>query len=217
MFRKWREQLPATIEVAPVELPGHGASVSTIPFKTLPLLIDALCCAIEPHLNKPFALFGHSMGAIIGFELARMLRRKRRATPLHLFASGCGAPQIPRSSRNLHSLPDAAFLDELRRLNGTSPDVLTSAELVQLLLPTLRADFAICETYAYSAEPPLNCGITVFGGADDKEISYDRLCSWKQQTTSEFTVSILPGDHFFLHSAERYLLDQISQRLNSRV
>lgn len=146
-----------------------------------------------------------------------MLRRKRRATPLHLFASGCGAPQIPRSSRNLHSLPDAAFLDELRRLNGTSPDVLASAELVQLLLPTLRADFAICETYAYSAEPPLNCGITVFGGADDKEISHDRLCSWKQQTTSEFTVSILPGDHFFLHSAERYLLDQISQRLNSIV
>jgi medium-chain acyl-[acyl-carrier-protein] hydrolase len=114
----------------------------------------------------------------------------------------------------MHLLPEAEFMNELRRLNGTPKEVLEHEELMQLMLPILRADFTICETYDYGPEPPLDCPITAFGGFRDESVTPDRVEAWREQTRATFLVHMLSGDHFFLHSAQAILLQILSQELN---
>lgn len=154
--------------------------------------------SIIPYLDKPFAFFGHSMGAMISFELARQLRREHRPLPLHLFISGQRAPHIPRTDPPRYNLPEPEFIRELKRLKGTPDEILEHAELMQLLIPMLRSDFQICHTYEYSPEAPLECSITALGGFDDEEVKYGRLEGWEEQTTSSFSLRVMPGDHFYL-------------------
>jgi medium-chain acyl-[acyl-carrier-protein] hydrolase len=165
-------------------------------------------------LDVPFALFGHSLGALVSFELARQLRKLGLPDLVHLFVSGHRAPQIPRPGPLTHQWPDAEFVAELRRLNGTPEEVLQHAELMALLLPVLRADFAIIETYSGSDEEALDCPISAFGGLQDSEASYDEVAAWREQTRGLFKVRMLPGDHFFLHSARAQILRAISQDLS---
>lgn len=186
------------------------------PFTKLLPLVRAIAQALLPHLDKPFALFGHSMGGLISFELVRLLRREYGLSPVHLFVAGHRAPQVPDLDLPVHNLPESAFLDELRHLNGTPEAVLENAELMQLLLPTLRADFAVLETYVYAPGLPLDCPLTVFGGLQDGEVSCDRLEAWREQTTASFSLSMLPGDHFFLHTAQPLLLQFLAQELHRK-
>jgi medium-chain acyl-[acyl-carrier-protein] hydrolase len=172
-------------------------------------LVQAIATALLPHLDKPFALFGHSMGAIVSFELARLLRQNYGISPVYLFVSGRRAPQIPHPKPPTYNLPEPAFLAELRRLNGTPKAVLENAELLQLLLPIVRADFEALETYFYQAQPPLECPIAAFGGLSDTETNIDNLEAWANQTTAAFSLQMLPGDHFFLHSAQSQLLQYL--------
>ena len=175
-FRAWSSGLPTTVEVCPVELPGRGSRLMEVPFTQFEPLISALAQALLPYLDKPFAFFGHSMGALVSFELARLLRQKYGLSPVHLFVSGRGAPQVvPVPDPPIHALPEPAFLEKLRGLNGTPEAVLENAKLMQLLLPMLRADFAVIETYVYVPEPPLNCPITAFSGWQDRKVSFDLI------------------------------------------
>jgi medium-chain acyl-[acyl-carrier-protein] hydrolase len=151
------------------------------------------------------------MGALLSFELVRQLRRAYNLFPVCLFVSGRGAPQLPEPDRPIHALPDAGFVKEIRRLNGTREKVLAHAELMQLLLPVLRADFALCETYTYSPEAPLDCPISAFGGLADPRVNRERLQAWCDQTRAAFSLSMLPGDHFFLHTASSLLLQTLSR------
>jgi medium-chain acyl-[acyl-carrier-protein] hydrolase len=153
------------------------------------------------------------MGGLVSFELARLLRKKYNKSPVHLFVSGYRAPQVPAQNPPIHDLPEPEFLEELRRLNGTPEAVLENTELMQLLLPAIRADFAVIETYAYTPESPLDCPITAFGGLQDREVRYDDLKAWQEQTNAAFSLHMLPGDHFFLQSAQPLLLQLLSQEL----
>jgi surfactin synthase thioesterase subunit len=132
-------------------LPGRKDRLHEAPFTRLPPLVQALSGAIFPYLDKPFAFFGHSMGALIAFELVRHLRRQQRPTPVHLFVSGHGAPELDTPRSPIHQLPHHAFIEELCRLNGTPDEVFKNEELLELLLPALRADFAVCEEYVYTS------------------------------------------------------------------
>jgi medium-chain acyl-[acyl-carrier-protein] hydrolase len=154
------------------------------------------------------------MGALISFELARLLRKEHNIIPAHLFVSGRHAPQVPDPKPPIHALSEPEFKEELRRFNGTPEAVLQNAELMQLLVPILRADFAVVETYVYKTEPPLNCPITAFGGTEDEEVSYDELQAWQEQTNTEFSLHMFTGDHFFLHSAQTLLLQLLSKELH---
>lgn len=212
-FRTWSNNLPLTVEVCAIELPGRGTQIRSVPFSQLEPLVQAIAQVLLPYLDKPFAFFGHSMGAIVSFELARVLRRQYEREPLHLFVSGRRAPQIPSSEPNIHTLSEPAFLDKLRRLNGTPQAVLENAELMQLLLPTLRADFAVIETYVYAEQLPLSCPITVFGGLQDDEVGLDDLQAWRQHTNANFALQLFPGDHFFLHSAPDLLLQCLARTI----
>jgi medium-chain acyl-[acyl-carrier-protein] hydrolase len=184
------------------------------PFTQLEPLVQHLANAILPYLDKPFAFFGHSMGGLVSFELTRLLRTEYGVSPVHLFVSSHRAPQVPDPDPPIHALPESEFLEELRRFNGTPEAVLKNAELMQLILPSLRADFAVVETYAYTPEPPLDCLITAFGGLQDREVSCDELKSWREQTNASFVLEMFPGAHFFLHSAEPLLLQSLSQKLH---
>jgi len=213
IFRAWSDGLPADVEVCPVQLPGRGTRLMEPPFTRLSPLVQALAEALFPLLDKPFAFFGHSLGALVSFELARQLRRQYAVQPVRLFISADRAPQISYRDPPIHSLPEGEFLVELRRLNGTPREVLEDEELRQIMLPLLRADFAVYETYGYRTEPPLNCPISAFGGLQDHRVSRGDLEAWREQTSVSFSLRMFPGDHFFLNTTQPPLLGALSQDL----
>ncbi|MCC5647837.1 putative thioesterase [Nostoc sp. CHAB 5824] len=213
IFRMWPSDLPTTIEVCSLQFPGRENRIRESPITQLLPLVEEIGSVLFPLLDKPFALFGHSMGGLVGFELVRWLRRQKDLTPLHLFVSGAGSPHIPDPAPPIHNLPEPKFIEELRNLNGTLEEVLKEAELMRMILPTLRSDFAVYETYTYMDEPPLDCPISVFGGLKDYQVSREHLEAWRDQTSASFSLYMLPGDHFFLHTARLLLLSKICDEL----
>lgn len=206
IYRGWAERLPKEVEVCPVQLPGRDRRIHEPAFMEASALAAACIEALQPYFDKPFALFGHSMGALLSFEIARQLRRLGMAAPSHLFVAGRAAPHLPDLQPPKHGLPDAELIEELRRLNGTPPDILENEELMRLMLPLLRADFAVCETASYAPEPPFEFPITAMGGIHDPDVSCERLEAWREQTNGQFMRRLFPGDHFFLHTAHLHLL-----------
>ncbi|HEY6333215.1 MAG TPA: alpha/beta fold hydrolase [Blastocatellia bacterium] len=213
IYRPWATLLPPEIQLIPVELPGRGARMKERAFRNLHLLVQALVEAFAPLIEEDFVLFGHSMGALIAFELARELRRRGKAQPRRLLVSGRRAPQLSETGKQLYDLPEPEFIEELHNLNGTPREVLEHEELMALMIPMLRADFELIETYEYHREPPLECPITVYGGIEDTEVPRTCLSSWKEHTSAAFAIHMLAGDHFFLRSARSELLTMISAEL----
>lgn len=212
-YLKWQESLPPDIEVCPVQLAGRGSRLRETPFHDYAALIPALVQGLTPYFDKPCAFFGHSMGAIISFELARYLQKVNGFEVTHLFVSGRRAPQLPNIDPYTFNLPEAQFVEELRRLNGTPKAVLGHSELMRVMLPVLRADFELIETYSYVPGSPLTCPITVFGGVDD-EIAVDALEPWCEQTAGPFALHMLPGDHFFVNTARLQITEAVAQKLS---
>src|SRR6185437_8848497 len=155
IYRLWPQNLPTDVEICVAQLPGRGTRMREQPFTNLDALVQAATEAIKPLLDKPFALFGHSMGAMISFELARRLREQGQPQPSYLFISGRRAPQLPNDDPLSYNLPDTELRQELLRLNGTPKEVLEHPELMELMLPLLRADFSVVETYEYRPGVPL--------------------------------------------------------------
>ena len=217
VFRGWSEALPRAVTVIPIALPGREHRFTEPTYSELPLLIRDLAPAIPPLLDLPFALFGHSMGAFVAFELARELRRTCGKRPAHLFVSGARAPHLPDREPPMRHLPDAEFAARLRRLNGTPAEVLDTPELLQVVLPTLRSDITLCETYVYRDEEPLDCPITAYGGEGDEKVPVEDLAAWRAHTAGQFRYMVLPGDHFFLLGARAELLRSLSDELSSLV
>lgn len=213
IFRAWSDTLPADVEVCPLQFPGRGTRLMEPPFTQLSPLVQALAEALFPLLDKPFAFFGHSLGALVSFELARRLRRRYAVQPVRLFISADRAPQIPNRDPAIHSLPEGEFLTELRRLKGTPTELLEDEEVMQIMLPVLRADFAVYETYRYSTEPPLNCPISAFGGLQDHRVNRGDLEAWRDHTGVSFSLTMFPGDHFYLNTTQPALLQALSQEL----
>ncbi|MEW5989007.1 MAG: alpha/beta fold hydrolase [Chloroflexota bacterium] len=212
-YRAWPEELPAAIEVCAVQLPGRESRLREAPATSLPNLIPTLTDALSPYFTLPFAFFGHSMGALIGFELARYLRKMKRPGPVHLFYSGHRAPQLPDPDPPLHVLPEPQFVTAIRNFNGTPEAVLQHPELMQLVLPILRADFTLVETYTYQPDEPLNCPISALGGVQDKDATREELDALRQQTRRAFSLRMFAGDHFYLNDQRTALLKAVAQDL----
>ncbi len=212
-FRGWSDGLPADVEVCPVQLPGRENRVAEPAFDRLEPLVRALAGALAGWDDLPWAVFGHSNGALIAFELARHLRREGRHGPVHLFASGRRSPDSPAEGAVTHHLPDGQFVRELRELGGTPEEVMAHPELMALLLPLLRADVALTETYPFVEEAPLECPITAYGGVDDAKASREQTEAWRRHTSGGFTHRRFPGDHFFILSRRDLVLRTLSQDL----
>ncbi|MBF6570844.1 MAG: thioesterase [Candidatus Binataceae bacterium] len=213
VFRNWSEGLPADVEVCPIQFPGRGTRLMEPPFRKVPLLVEALAEALLPLLDKPFAFFGHSLGSLVSFELARRFRAISQTSPVRIIVSAGPAPQIPYRGQPIHNLPESEFSVELRRLNGTPEELLKNRELMDIVLPSLRADFALYESYRYSWEPPLSCPISTFGGMSDEKVSHRDLQAWRDQTNGSFSIRMFPGDHFFLQTTQPLVLQALSREL----
>jgi surfactin synthase thioesterase subunit/glycosyltransferase involved in cell wall biosynthesis len=207
IFRAWPDHLPGAIAVCPVRLPGRETRLAEPAFDRMEQLIPALLDAIAPYLDKPFALFGHSMGAAIAFELARALSRN----PSALFVAGARAPQFRRNHVPSPPPSDEDLLAELRRLNGVPQELLDHPELMQVALPALRADTALYRNYIYREGPPLACPIHAYGGLADERITREDLAAWAEQTTQAFTLAMFPGGHFFLQTHQAEFLEALAQ------
>jgi medium-chain acyl-[acyl-carrier-protein] hydrolase len=213
VFAQWRDGLVPGVEVCPVELPGRGRRMPEAAITRMEPLVEAAAAGLRPLLDRPFAFFGHSMGALLSFELARRLRADHGLAPEHLFVSAHVAPQTAAREEMIHSLPEPELVARLQSLNGTPPEVLDNPELRSLLLPVLRADFSICDHYRLVPGEPLDCGITAFGGLQDLEVPRADLDAWREQTTGPFALRMFPGDHFFLNTARPTLLWAIASEL----
>ena len=213
IFRDWQNHLPADIEVIGIHPPGRGSRLIEPALERIEPMVEILTQLIEPLTATPYVLFGHSMGAIIAYELARNLRKRGRALPQRLLVSGHRAPHVDKNRPDMHALPRAEFLVELERLAGTPKEILQNPELLELVLPTLRADFSLIETWRWTKDPPLPVSITGFCGDHDVDVPIDHMRGWDQHATGTYELHILPGDHFFIHSAQEQLLSLLADLL----
>ena len=212
-YRDWGKSLPEEYEVCAVQLPGREARLLEPAYKRLAPLVEDLTSVLRPYLDRPFALFGHSMGAKIAFETARRLRAEYGLEPSHLFVSGCRGPRISKTDGISYDLPEPEFIEDLRRLNGTPQEVFEHSELMQLMLPLLRSDFELVQTYTYRPGPALDCPLTAFGGLQDEDVTRENLDAWRQETNGHFALHMLPGDHFFVNSERPRLLGLLAEGL----
>lgn len=212
-FYPWANLLPQTIELCCVQLPGREGRLAELPFTRIPAIVQAAAEAILPMLDRPFAFYGHSLGALISFDLARRLNEQYDISPLHLFVSGHDAPHLIPERTSIHALPQTAFVDELKRINGTPSEVFAHQDLMELMLPILRADFEAAETYVYCHSGPVRCPISALGGLEDDYISPERLKAWANHTIGGFALHMFPGGHFYLNAHRRLLLNIIIRTL----
>jgi len=212
VYRTWPDALSAEIELLSIALPGRDARLREPLFRSMPPLVAALTDAIGGAIQPPFAIFGHSFGALLGFAFALELRRRGLTQPVQLFASGRRAPQLPEP-RPMRDLPEPEFLAGLRRLGGIPDSVFDEPELMDYFLPILRADFAVTETTVLTADPPLDYPIVALGGTDDDRASPDELDGWRIHTAAGFDRELFPGGHFFLQTDRAGLLAALARRL----
>ncbi|MFF2886148.1 thioesterase II family protein [Paenibacillus sp. NPDC057967] len=214
IYREWPAALSPEIEVVAIQLPGRGNRFMDKPNGDLDAIIEPMLGVLIPYLeDKPFVLFGHSMGAMLAYESAKRLESGLPGSLKHVFVSAFRSVQLPRTDEGRYLLSDTGLKEELRRLNGTPEALLQNDELMELYLPTIRADMQLCDTYTYEASPPLACGLTAFGGVADSGIPQEDLQAWESQTAEDFELHMLPGGHFFIHSDSPQLLQLLSGKL----
>ncbi|MFC5903001.1 thioesterase II family protein [Streptomyces zhihengii] len=210
LYRDWAGHLAPGADVLAVRLPGREKRFTETPYRRLDDLTGALADAVEPLLDRPYAWFGHSMGALIGYEMCRTLRARGVRPPGLLIASGRRAPHLPSRQPAVHAAPRRELVDHLRELNGTPAEVLDSAAALSALLPMVRADFAVSETYRWRPGPPLDCPVAVYGGRNDPLATPGELAGWQRHTAADAEVRLFDGGHFFLHEGAR---DQVLSAL----
>lgn len=196
-YRGWASRLPSSIAVCPVQPPGREQRFREGAYDRLMPMVEDLAGVLMPMLTKPFALFGHSLGAIGAFELTRVLRRRGGPAPVHLFVSARIAPDLSDPRPRLNSLPKDQLVARLHSLGGIT-SLAAQSDLLDAMLPLLRADLAANETYRYEEEPPLAVPLTVFGGTQDTKVGPDELAAWEAHTTGPFRLRMIPGGHNFV-------------------
>jgi surfactin synthase thioesterase subunit len=216
-FRPWRPALAPDIDVRAVQLPGREARIDEPPYRRMDQLLDPLCTALEPYLDRPYALFGHSMGSVVAYEVARRLSADFGHSPVCLVVSGRRAPGLPSDRRLLSGLPDDDFVAEVGRFNGMPPEVLREPDLVSMLLPALRADFELAEAYRPLPGQRLSCRIAAYMGTADREVDHAGLLAWRDETDGEFSIRDFSGDHFYLKGDLPNVLRAVRQDLRAAV
>lgn len=214
-YLAWQAALPPAVEVCAVQLPGRGPRLLEPPLRSMSGLVDVLAPVVAREADLPFALFGHSLGGLLAFELARHFQRNGMPMPQRLFVSASSAPGQRSNPKRLHALGDDALIEALRDYNGTPPAALADRELMALLLPAIRADFAVVDTYRYAAGAPLDIPISVLAGRQDRHVAPASLQGWQGETRAACTTHWFDGDHFFIHAQQRAVVDCIRAGLGA--
>jgi medium-chain acyl-[acyl-carrier-protein] hydrolase len=212
-FKSWDAELLPNIESYGIQLPGRGTRIREPLLSNLDDVVPDVSAAIAPLFDKPCVFFGHSLGALLAFEVNRWLRRERRVSCSHLFVSGRRAPHMLYNEPAKSAMSDEELVQTLCDLRGTSSEILDNPELLEVLLPVLRADFRLGETYRYRDDEPLTCPITALGGTEDDESLDDRLDGWRRHTTGRFAKYLFGGGHFFVKASSREVLQSMRTEL----
>lgn len=212
LYRHWKDLLPPGIEPVLVCPPGREDRLDDPLPEDLPELVAGLGSALVPLLDRPWAAFGHSMGATVAHELVLWLLRRGHRPPRHLFVSAREAPQHHHGG-TVHLLDDDSLATELIRLGGTSPELLAMAEVRQLVLPAVRGDYRLIETYAAQPGGPVPCPLTALIGVGDQELTAEEAAGWEKWTTGPFRLLSFPGGHFYLSEQPHAVVDAVCRRL----
>lgn len=217
VFRHWATspELSGSV-LAAVQLPGREGRAADPAYRRLPALAEALATALRPHLRRPYVFFGHSMGALLAFEVCRRLRAQGAALPNRLLLSAFRAPHLPNPNIRIHHLPDEVLRTVMIK-DGMPPGLLQASDLMAALLPTLRADLEMCDVYQYEDLSPLPVPLTVFGGTEDLRVGEEALQAWDRHTTASFSKIMLPGPHLFLNNPSSGLLGHVRHQLDRAV
>jgi medium-chain acyl-[acyl-carrier-protein] hydrolase len=212
-YARWHRFLPPFTEVVSMQLPGRENCLSAGVLTDMETVIAQCVRIIQAKSDRPFVFFGHSLGGLLGFEIARALLRSGSALPNVLYVSGVRAPFMPARRKPICDLSDAEFIDQIRKYNGTPESVLQNRELLPLVLPALRADTALFDRYRYRPDRRLPCPIIAFGGDRDPFVNLEELTGWEMETSASFRHRVFEGDHFFIHAHERALQQEVSAGL----
>lgn len=217
MFRSWATLVRRDVELSIIQMPGRESRWGEPLVVRMADLMPPLVAALEPRLDGPFAFFGHSLGALVAFETARHLRRSTGQLPVQLFASAHRAPQLPNRHPKIAHFPDRRFVSEINARHGGVPDaVAENQELMDLMVPSLKADYQLFEDYAYTDEAPLACPIAAFGGTADAYVTQEDLEPWREQTTGPFTLRMRRGGHFFVNDDREGIVATVMADLADR-
>ncbi|WP_162473639.1 thioesterase II family protein [Serratia microhaemolytica] len=216
VFRNWPQLIDSEIELIAVQLPGRGTRLHEPAISSVEILVEQITAVIQTNITTGrFAFFGHSMGAMIMFEVARALKAQKQPQPECLFASGCQAPQWIRAPRNIAAMSDEAFIAWLRQLQGTPAAIFNNSELLQVLLPMLRSDFAAVDGWQFVPSAPLSVPIIAMAGCQDAQISVPSVGAWSEQTIAKFELLTYSGGHFFIHEQEKRVVAAVNEQLRS--
>ncbi len=211
-FRSW-QAASGVLDVIGVQLPGREDRFPEPLLRTLPDVLDGLVAALTSFTGRRYALFGHSMGALLAFEAAHRLRQLKLASPEALFVSNFPAPDLATDREPLYDLPDQELTRWMIQVNGISPESLEHPDLLRLMLPTIRADLRIVDTYRWEPRQPLDCPIGVFAGVDDPEVPLAAARAWRSHTSRYLGTQSLPGGHFCVHGHISLVVASISRAL----
>lgn len=213
VFHRWaRQGVGAGVDVIAVQYPGHETRLTEPLCRRVPALVDSLGPAIRPLLDRPYAFLGYSLGTYVSLELAHWLQHVGAPPPLGLMLAAASPPHL-RRSQELYTLLDEEFIAELKRYGGTPAQVLAHRELMEMLLPVLRADFEMADEYRRAPEPRLPLPLSIWGGTEDADVAPTALVGWHELSTGDFTLRLLPGGHFFLLSAGDKLREDVERTL----
>jgi len=213
VFAPWHDLIDPGIEICAVQLPGRADRIAEPLCLSIAQAVEAIAQETQRPDGLPYAFFGHSLGGLLAFEVARFCARHYFTLPKHLIVSGCGAPQLRSASRSLHELPDSQFIDLLHQYDGTPREILQNEELMGLLLPAIRADFGMVANYEYRHSPRLKVPITVLAGLQDSHVSPAQAEGWCRETESGCHLEWLEGGHFFIHSQREEIIRSVNRIL----
>lgn len=215
-FHGWQAALGSSVEVCSIQLPGRGNRFGEQLYASLQALVRDLAQMLQEQNSRlPFVFFGHSLGALVAFELSRYCQHHYLPMPLRLIVSGCDAPQYRSPSKGMHKMPDDELIEALQGYNGTPPEILQHRELMALMLPIIRSDFALAEEYRYRPGVRLKIPLTVLVGKSDDHIQPEQVDGWKKESDVECVMQWFEGDHFFINSERDQVLSFLRSELAS--
>ncbi|HWM92615.1 MAG TPA: alpha/beta fold hydrolase [Thermoanaerobaculia bacterium] len=218
IFHRWNDHAPEWIEISGCELPGHGARLAEKPIGTQDAAAVEIADTLDPLLDRPYALFGHCLGAALAYEATRILRSRGKAQPVRLFSSGARGPHLGIPIADVESMEDDEFIEHMHKAYSAPIEFLRHPEMRPLFLPMVRADARLTQNYRYQPGPPVSYPITAVAGETDPDVQMEHLEGWRRHTDASVATRIYPGNHFFfLESAPRLLADFVSELESSGV
>ncbi|MEO1054745.1 MAG: thioesterase domain-containing protein [Bacteroidota bacterium] len=211
-YNDFKQYTPEYIELVPTELPGRGSRYTERLLKDMDTIVDDIFLQVKGHVNVPYAIYGHSMGTLLGYLLVRRIISEGLPEPILLFCTGRGGPSVEMELPHRHTLSKDDFKEEIRDLGGSPDEILEDEDLMEFFEPILRADFEAIETYEHTPGEPFDIPITAIIG-DREKATYEEAQEWKKVTQGDVDIRIFPGKHFFIFNNTREIIKLITQKI----